>query len=298
MDLLSILASTVRFATPLLFGALGALVCERSGVINLAVEGTMLAGAFAAAAVAVLTGDPWLGLLAAILTGVAVGALHAGATVGFRADQVVAGMAINILALGGTAFASGALFGTIGSTPRLDGPASLGIVTLAGLSGRVWLSILAFALVGALTIALYRTPWGLRLRAVGERPLAAEPAGISVPTYRVAAILVAGVLGALGGAYLSTAANTAFTRNMTAGRGFIALAAVILGRWHPVGALLGCLLFGFSEAIEIRIPRETVPDQVLQVFPHIITIVVLVVWAGRSIPPGALGKPYERGRAE
>jgi simple sugar transport system permease protein len=298
MELLSIISSTVRFATPLMFAALGSLVCERSGVVNLAVEGVMLTGAFAAAAVAAMTGDPWLGLLAAVLAGVAISGVHAAASVGLRADQVVSGMAINIAALGGTAFVSGALFGTIGSTPRLDGPASLGAASIAGVSGRAWLTLLAFAAAGALAVALFRTPWGLRLRAVGERPLAAEPAGVSVPVYRVAAILASGALAALGGAYLSTAVNTAFSRNMTAGRGFIALAAVILGRWHPVGATLGCLLFGLAEAVQIRVPRETVPDQLLQVFPHVATIAVLVVWAKRSAPPAALGRPYERGRAE
>ena len=297
-EILSTLLSSVRFATPLLFAALGAVICERSGVINLALEGAMLVGAFAAASAAYVTGDPWVGLLAACVAGLGLAAIHAAATVGFRSEQVVTGMALNILALGATAFTSGALFGTIGSTPRLDGGASLGGASALGLSGRAWLTAFGLAMVAVVAFAMFRTPWGLRLRAVGERPLAAEPAGISVNAYRVAAVLISGVLAALGGAYLSTAANTAFSRNMTAGRGFIALAAVILGRWHPVGALLGCLLFGFSEAVQIRVPRDTIPDQVLQVFPHVVTILVLVVWAGRSIPPAALGRPYQRGKAE
>lgn len=297
-EIVSTVASTLRSATPLLLAALGVVICERSGVINLAVEGIMLIGAFVAAAVAYVTGNPWLGLVAAIAAGVALSAVHAGATVGLRSDQVVSGMALNIFALGATAFISGAAFGTTGSTPRLDGNASLSEATFVGLTGRTWVSIIAFALVPILVLAFYQTPWGLRLRAVGERPLAADPAGVSVRAYRIGAVLLSGALAAIGGAYLSTAANTAFSRNMTAGRGFIAIAAVILGRWHPVGALLGCLLFGLSEAIEIRIPRGIVPDQLLQVFPHIATIVVLVVWAGRSIPPAALGRPYERGRAE
>lgn len=297
-EIVSTLLSTLRFSTPLIFAALGAVLCERSGVINLALEGAMLVGAFGAASAAYLTGDPWLGLVAAALCGLGLASLHAAATVGLKSEQVVTGMALNILALGATAFVSGAVFGTIGSTPRLDGNASLGAATLAGLSGRVWMTVLALLLVAAVAAVLFLTPWGLRLRSVGERPLAAEPAGVSVSAYRVWAVLASGVLAALGGAYLSTAANTAFSRNMTAGRGFIALAAVILGKWHPVGALLGCLLFGFSEAVQIRIPRDTIPDQVLQVFPHVVTILVLVLWAGRSVPPAALGKPYERGRAD
>jgi simple sugar transport system permease protein len=284
-----------------MFAALGAVICERSGVINLALEGAMLVGAFGAAAVAYMTGDPWLGLIAAAGCGLGLAAIHATATVALRSEQVVTGMALNILALGVTAVASGALFGTIGSTPRVDGDASLGLVTVLGLSGRVWMSVLAFALVVSLYIVMFHTPWGLRLRSVGERPLAAEPAGVSVNTYRVYAVLVSGVLAALGGAYLSTAANTAFSRNMTAGRGFIALAAVILGRWHPVGAMLGCLLFGLSEAVQIRVDRSMLPehaDKLLQVFPHIVTVLVLVIWAGRSIPPAALGRPYVRGKAD
>jgi general nucleoside transport system permease protein len=297
-ELVSTIASTIRFSTPLLFVALGVLISERSGVINLAVEGIMLVGCFVAASVAYVSGDPWLGLLAAALAGVGVAAAHAAAAVGFRADQVVSGMALNLFALGATAFVGSAVFGTTGSTPHLEGHASFGGATFAGVAGPAWLSILAFALVGILTWTMYQTPWGLRLRAVGERPLAAEPAGVSVRGYRVAAVLVSGALAAAGGAYLSTATNTAFSRNMTAGRGFIAIAAVILGRWHPVGAMLGCLLFGFSEAVEIRIPQGWVPDQLLQVLPHLVTIAVLVVWARKSAPPAALGKAYERGRAD
>jgi simple sugar transport system permease protein len=258
----------------------------------------MLIGCFVAASVAYVTGNPWLGLGAAALVGVGVAGAHAIATVGLRADQVVSGMALNIFALGATAFVGSAVFGTTGSTPHLEGLASFGGATLAGIAGPVWLSLLAFGLVAALAWAMYATPWGLRLRAVGERPLAAEPAGVSVRGYRVAAVLLSGALAAAGGAYLSTATNTAFSRNMTAGRGFIAIAAVILGRWDPVGAMLGCLLFGFSEAVEIRIPQGWVPDQLLQVLPHLVTIVVLVVWARRSVPPAALGKIYERGRAD
>jgi general nucleoside transport system permease protein len=297
-EIVSTIASTIRFSTPLIFVALGVLVSERSGVINLAVEGIMLIGCFVAASIAYVTGNPWLGLAAAAFAGVCIASAHAAATVALRADQVVSGMALNLFALGATAFVGSAVFGTTGSTPHLEGTASFGSATYLGLPGPLCLSILAFGLVAALTWILYQTPWGLRLRAVGERPLAAEPAGVSVRGYRVVAVLISGALAAAGGAYLSTATNTAFSRNMTAGRGFIAIAAVILGRWHPVGAMLGCLLFGFSEAVEIRIPQGWVPDQLLQVLPHLVTIAVLVIWARKSAPPAALGKIYERGRAD
>jgi simple sugar transport system permease protein len=293
---LDVVAATVRFLTPILLAALGGVICERAGVVCLALEGFMLAGAFTAAAVAAITGDPWLGVAAGAAAGVAVASVHAAASVWLRADQIVVGMALNVLAMGATAFLGAALFDTAGSTPRLDGEHSLGMTTVFGVSGRAWLSALALALAPGMAWWLKRTPSGLRLRAVGDLPLAAEPAGFSVSAYRVAAALTSGLLAGMGGAYLSTAANTAFNRNMTAGRGYVALAAVILGRWHPLGALLGCLAFAVTEAIEIRISRAVVPDQLLQVLPYVVTVVVLVIWRGRSNQPKALGKPYEPGR--
>ncbi len=298
----TLIASTVRLSTPLILASLGGLYSERGGVINIALEGMMLAGAFTAAAVTVFTHNPWVGLLAAVIAGLLVAALHAVATINYRADQVVCGAAINILFLGVPALLSGALFESTGATPQLPRDQTLPDTpvfnpqttpTLASIFNQKPLVYLAFVLVAATAYVIYRTRFGLRLRAVGENPEAALAAGVSVNGMRYAGVLVSGALAALGGAYLSIGQNSLFTRNMTAGRGFIALAALIFGKWDPVGSLVACLFFGFAEAVAIRMQGTVnIPNQFIQLIPYVLTMVVLAGWIGRATPPKALGIPY------
>jgi simple sugar transport system permease protein len=298
----TLIASTIRLSTPLILAALGGLYSERGGVINIALEGMMLAGAFTAAVVTVFTHSPWAGLLAAVIAGLLVAALHAVATINYRADQVVCGAAINILFLGVPALLSGALFESTGATPQLprdqtlpDTPVFNPQTTpaLASIFNQKPLVYLAFVLVAATAYVIYRTRFGLRLRAVGENPEAALAAGVSVNRMRYAGVLVSGALAGLGGAYLSIGQNSLFTRNMTAGRGYIALAALIFGKWDPVGALVACLFFGFAEAVAIRMQGTVnIPNQFIQMIPYVLTMVVLAGWIGRSTPPKALGIPY------
>jgi general nucleoside transport system permease protein len=281
---LSILYSTVRMATPLLLAALGGLFSERSGVINIALEGLMLAGAFTSAVVTYYAGDPWIGLLAGIGAGIFISVIHAVACIQFDSDQVVTGTAINILMFGIPTLLSGALFGTTGSTPQIPRANLLPNAPV----------VIAFALVPFVWYVLYRTPLGLRLRAAGENPEAADTAGVSVSRLRYSGVLLSGALAAIGGAYLSIGQSSLFTRNMTAGRGFIALAALIFGKWRPVQTMLACLLFGFAEAVAIQmqgvIPHVRV--EYIQIIPYVLTMIVLAGFIGASRAPRALGRPY------
>lgn len=300
----TLIASMIRLSTPLILAALGGLYSERGGVINIALEGMMLAGAFTAAAVTIFTHNPWTGLLAAMLAGVAVAWLHAVATISYKADQVVSGTAINILFLGVPALLSGALFDSTGATPQLPREQVLPDVALfnpesaprlASIFNQKPLVYLAFILVGVTFYVLYQTRFGLRLRAVGENPEAADTAGVNVRRMRYAGVLLSGALAALGGAYLSIGQNSLFTRNMTAGRGFIALAALIFGKWHPVGALLACLFFGLAEAIAIRMQGTVnIPNQFIQLIPYVLTMVALAGLVRRATPPKALGVAYAK----
>jgi ABC-type uncharacterized transport system permease subunit len=299
---LSLIASTIRLATPLVLAALGGLFSERSGVINIALEGKMLAGAFTAAAVTYAAdktlgmgnASPWVGLLAAIAASVFIALIYALACIKFQADQVVSGAAINILMLGIPGFLSGALFLSSGSTPQLPKDHLLP-------QSPVVIAITILALVAFVWYVLYHTAFGLRLRAVGEKPEAADAAGVSVNRIRYSGVLLAGVLAGAGGAYLSIGQSSLFTRNMTAGRGFIALAALIFGKWRPVQTMLACLLFGFTEAVSIqmqgavKLPSgEDIPVQFIQMVPYVLTIVVLAGFIGSSRPPKALGIPYQK----
>jgi ABC-type uncharacterized transport system permease subunit len=300
---LSLLDSTVRVSTPLILAALGGLYSERGGVINIALEGIMLAGAFTAASVTVRTGNPWIGLTSAAFAGLLVALVHAVASIELRADQVVVGTSINILFLGVPALLSGAMFQSTGSTPPLlrhqtlpdwNVPLIKDIPVLSQLfSGHKPIVYFALAMVPLTHYVLFRTRFGLRLRAVGENPEAADTAGINVSAIRYAGVLISGLLAAIGGAYLSIGQNSLFTRNMTAGRGFIALAALIFGKWHPVGTLAACLLFGLAEAISIRMQGVVpMPVQFIQMIPYILTLVMLAGFIGRAVPPRAIGKPY------
>lgn len=285
--ILILLASAVRQATPLLLAALGGLYSERSGVINIALEGLMLAGAFTAATVTYYSGSPWIGLAAGVGAGVLVALIHGLACIRFKADQVVSGTAINILFLGIPALLSGALFESTGATPQLPQGQLMPLAPI----------VFAFVLVPVTWYVLNRTPFGLRLRAVGENPEAADTAGVSVARVRFAAVMLSGALAAIGGAYLSIGQSSLFARNMTAGRGFIALAALIFGKWRPVQTMLACLLFGFAEALSIQMQGVSqVPVQFIQIVPYVLTIVVLAGFIGHSRAPRALGTPYQEKR--
>jgi ABC-type uncharacterized transport system permease subunit len=285
--------STIRLATPLILAALGGLFSERSGVVNIALEGILLAGAFAAASVTWLSGSPWVGLMAGATAGLLVALIHAVACIRFRADQVVTGTAINILMIGIPGFLSGAMFLSSGSTPQIPKENLMPWTPI----------VLAFAAVPLSWYALYRTPFGLRLRAVGENPAAADAAGVSVARMRYAGVLLSGVLAGIGGAYLSIGQSSLFTRNMASGRGFIALAALIFGKWRPVQTMLACLFFGFTEAMTIqmqgvvKLPSgDDIPVQFIQMVPYVVTIVVLAGFIGHSRAPRALGQAYEKER--
>jgi general nucleoside transport system permease protein len=290
---IALIFSTIRTSTSLILAALGGLFSERSGVINIALEGMMLAGAFTAAAVTYGTGSPWIGLIAGMGAGLVIAAIHAIACIRFRADQVVTGTAINILMIGIPGFLSGAFFLSSGSTPQI---AKDNLIPWAPI-------YIAFLLVPIAWYVLYKTPFGLRLRSVGENPEAADAAGVHVARMRYAGVLLSGVLAGIGGAYLSIGQSSLFTRNMTSGRGFIALAALIFGKWRPVQTMLACLLFGFTEAVTIqmqgvvKLPSgEDIPVQFIQMVPYVLTIIVLAGFIGTSRPPRALGIPYQKER--
>ena len=284
---LTLILSTIHLATPLVLAALGGLYSERSGVINIALEGLMLAGAFTAAAVTHYVGNPWVGLLAAIVAGVLLAGIHAVACISFKADQVVTGTAINILMIGVPAVLSGAFFLSSGSTPQIPKENLIPWTPV----------ILALLLVIVTYYILYYTPFGLRLRAVGENPEAADAAGINVKRIRYTGVLISGALAAIGGAYLSIGQSSLFTRNMTSGRGFIALAALIFGKWRPIQTMLACLLFGFADALATQMQGVVdIPVQFIQMIPYVLTMVVLAGFIGLSRAPRSLGIPYQKER--
>jgi len=294
---LSLIFSAIRLATPLIFAALGGMFSERSGIINIALEGLMLAGAFTAAVATYELNNSYLGLLCGMAAGGALALVYAVAVIQFEANQVVAGTAINFLMLGLPQLISGAVYDSSGSTPQIAKefllPEFYNRLSIA--------SILAFLLIPLCWYVLYKTPFGLRLRAVGENPAAADAAGINVIKLRYVAVILSGVLAAAGGAYLSIGQSSLFTRGMTAGRGFIALAALILAKWKPVPVLFACLFFGLTEALTIQIQGvfklpsgEEIPVQFIQIIPYVLTIIVLAGFIGLSRAPKALGIPYSK----
>lgn len=287
----SVLAATLRLAAPILLAALGGVISERAGVVNIALEGSMLAGAFVGVVAAERTDSIVIGVAAAVLAGTLLAGIHAIAAIHWRSDQIVSGMALNILALGLTSYLTFQLYGTTG-TPA-DVP---DLPTIADQSILVWVSL---GLVPLTHLFLFGTVAGLRLRAVGEHPRAAETVGIDVRRVRYAAVLASGALAALGGAYLSLSVAHSFTDGMTAGRGFIALAAVIFGKWSPLGALVAALLFGYGNALSTSLQGATigdvrVPVQLLGTLPYLLTILAVAGFVGRSRPPAADGLPYEK----
>lgn len=283
---ITLLMATLRSATPLVLAALGGIFAERSGVVNIALEGKMLTGAFAAVVVAYYTGNPWLGVLAAILTGAVMAFIFAVVSIKYRANQVVSGVAINMLAAGLTVFMMHVFFGTAGTSPAVTKLPNIGPFTP--------LVYLAPLLVIVTFVVLYRTPWGLRIRAVGEHPKAAATVGINVIGIRYACVVLSGMLAGVAGAHLSIGTLSVFVRDMTAGRGFIALAAMIFGKWHPLGALAASLLFGFSEALQMRLQGGGIPSQLIQAVPYLFTMVVLAGFVGRATAPAALGEPFRK----
>ena len=288
--LLALLAQTIRIAIPYLCAAAGGVMSERAGLIGLTLEGYMLFGAFCAALGSYYSGSPWLGVLAGCAGGVVLAMLYAVSAIRFRADQVVVGIAVNLLVIGVTRFFLRLAFDSSSNSPRVPGfgaeQSGTGFGSLAS-NPLIWLGLGSIVFVAWL---LYRTPFGLRVRAVGEHPAAATSVGIHVAHIRYAAVALSGALAALGGAYLSLDQHQ-FSAEMTAGRGFIALAATIFGRWDPFRAALACLLFAGAETFQIRLQgAQVIPSQFVEMIPYLLTIVALAGIVGRVRPPAALGR--------
>ncbi|MCG6114245.1 MAG: ABC transporter permease [Mesorhizobium sp.] len=311
--------STIRLSIPLIFASLAGLFSERAGVFDIGLEGKMLAAAFAGGAMAAVYGNPWLGLMAAIVVSTAFALVHGFASITNRGNQIVSGVAINFIAAGATVILGQAWFAQGGRTPSLSNDQRFSAITLpfadelrgipiigqiysVVLSGHSILVYIAFLMVFLSWWILFRTRFGLRLRAVGENPAAVDTAGISVAWLRYRAVICTGILCGFAGAYLSMSIGAGFVKDMTAGRGFIALAALIFAKWRPGPAMLACLLFGFLDAISIRLQGTPlpmvgrVPAQFLQALPYILTVVLLAGFIGRAIPPRAGGVPYVKER--
>lgn len=297
----TLLASTIRNATPLIFAALGGMFSERSGVVNIGLEGLMLISAFAGVVGAFISGSALVGLGFGLAAGLLFALIHALMCITFEADQIISGTAINLLALGGTGFLMVLIFGSGGTSPRVSGFKEVAIPLLSdipligpALFNQSLLVYLMYALIPITWFVVFRTPFGLRLRATGEVPEAVDTAGVSVARMRYYGVALSGLLAALGGVYLSMGILSAFTENMTVGRGFIALAALIFGRWNPIGAAGAALLFGFGLAVSFQVPQEAIPIEFIQMLPYILTIVALAGFGGRAIAPAAIGRPYRK----
>jgi simple sugar transport system permease protein len=312
------LDATIRVATPLIFASLAGMFCERSGIVNIALEGKLLAAAFVGAATAHVTGSAWLGLLAGIGISVLLALLHGFATITHRGDHVVSGMAINILAAGLTVTLGRHWFHQGGQTPALSGDARFAPIQLPGaeamadvpvigllyselISGHSALVYLLILTVPLAWYVMFKTRFGLRLRAVGESPAAVDTAGISVVRMRYSAVIICGLLVGIGGVYLSVAQTAQFIPNMSAGKGYMALAALIFGKWRPFTALAACLLFGFLDAMAIRLQGVSIGDfaipvQAIEAIPYVLTVFLLAGFIGKAIAPKAIGVPYTKER--
>jgi ABC-type uncharacterized transport system permease subunit len=302
----ALLAATLRAATPLTFAALGGIISERSGVVNIGLEGMLLMGAFFGFLGADKLGSWWMGVLCGVLAGASLALVHAFVSIHLRADQIVSGTAVNFLALGITSYFFIDVYtdqgtpGDVDYTPEITIPglSSIGFIgdAIGKMNVLIWVALLCVVLMHLL---LFRTSVGLRLRSVGEHPRAADTVGISVYRVRYAAVIVSGALAGMGGAYLSNGITHSFNENLSAGRGFIALAAVIIGKWRPYTVFLACLLFGFTEALALRLPGAYGEDQawttLFRALPYVVTLVVVAGVVGRSIPPAAAGRPYKKG---
>ena len=286
MNPLSFLTQMIRIAIPYLFAASGGVVAERAGIVSLTLEGFMLSGAFAAVLGVNYTGNPWVGVLTGIFGGLVFALIHAVATIRYRADQIVVGVAINLMAIGITRFFLKLFFDSSSNSPRVEGFG--GNIKAAGFDNPLlWLGLLVPV---GVAFMVYRTPFGLRLRAAGEHPDAAESVGVSVKRVRYVAVAISGMLAGLGGVYLALDQHQ-FTDQMTAGRGFIALSAVIFGRWDPIRAALACLLFAAAETLQIQLQgSHAIASQFIEMIPYVLTIIALAGVVGRAVPPAALGK--------
>ena len=319
---IQILDGTVRMATPLLLACLAGLFSERAGIFDIGLEGKMLAAAFFSAAIAALTANVWIGMLAGIGASLVLSAIHGLASITFRGNQLISGVAINFLAAGLTVLIAQDWFSQGGRTPSLSefGPNArftditlpfadavrdsgpVGLIYSELISGHSILVYVGFLTVPLTWFVLFRTRFGLRLRAVGENPAAVDTAGVSVVGLRFAAVAICGVLCGLAGAYLATGLQAGFVKDMSSGRGYIALAALIFAKWRPWYALFACLLFGFLQALSLRqdaVERLTqidVPGQLLDALPYILTVVILAGFVGKAIPPRAGGEPYVKER--
>ncbi|MCS6757775.1 MAG: ABC transporter permease [Candidatus Devosia euplotis] len=313
---LSIMDATIRLSTPLLLACLAGLYSERAGLFDIGLEGKVLAAAFAAGAVAAITGSAWLGLLAGMAVSLATALLQGLASITLKGNQLIAGVAINMLAAGLTTFLGQTCFHQGGRTPalgqagrfdpitlplteQLAGVPVLGAIYYDLISGHYILVYIAFAMVAVTWFVLFRTRFGLRLRAVGENPKAVDTAGISVVKLRYQAVIITGLLCGLAGAYFSIAQGSGFGNNMTAGKGYIALAALIFAKWKPVPAMFTCLLFGFLDALQIRLQSAElsgieVPVQAIQALPYVLTVVLLAGFIGKAAGPKAGGVPYTK----
>ena len=317
--LINVLNSTVRLSVPLLLACLAGLYSERAGVFDIGLEGKMLAGAFAGAAAAAVYDSAWIGLSVAILVSIGMSLVHGFASITHRGNQIVSGVAINFIAAGSTIILGQAWFQQGGRTPSLEPEARFGAIDLPGadmlrdvpvigqlysglLSGHSLLTYVAFLAVPFTWWVLFRTRFGLRLRAVGENPAAVDTAGISVAWLRYRAVICTGILTGLAGSYMALAQNAGFVKDMTAGRGYIALAALIFAKWKPVPAMFACLLFGFLDALSIRLQGTPlpvigkVPVQFMQALPYVLTVILLAGFIGKAIPPRAGGVPYVKER--
>lgn len=284
-----LISATLRAATPLILAALGGIFSERSGVVNIALEGIMLIGAFTAVYTSYATGSAIMGMLGAMLAGCLFAGLHAVASIRFRANQTVSGVALNLLAVGITEFMLNKVWGQAGGTPA--------VAKMPDLFGLNFFTYLAFVLAVVSHFALWRTSWGLRLRSVGEHPLAADTVGVNVAKMRYWGVLLSGVLAGLAGASLSIGLLSRFVHGMTAGNGFIALAAVIFGKWNPLGAVAATLLFGASQTMGTffqTLGIQSIPSQFFTMAPYVLTMLALAGLVGRSTPPAASGLPYEK----
>jgi ABC-type uncharacterized transport system permease subunit len=283
---LSFLTQMIRIAIPYLFAASGGVVAERAGIVSLTLEGFMLSGAFGAVLGTHYSGSPWIGVLSGMIGGLIFSIIHAITTIRYRADQVVVGVAINLLAIGVTRFFLKLFFASSSNSPRVTGFG--GNIKAGGFDNPLlWLGLLAAPVVAFI---IYRTPFGLRVRAAGEHPDAAESVGVSVKRVRYAAVAISGILAGLGGVYLALDQHQ-FTDQMTAGRGFIAISAVIFGRWDPIRAALACLLFAAAETLQIQLQgNNAIASQFIEMIPYVLTIIALAGVVGRAVPPAALGK--------
>lgn len=299
-----LLGITLMYSTPLVFGALAGTVSERAGVINIGIEGMMGIGAMAGVAGSYVSGNPWIGLLTAAVAGGLVALLHAIASITFQADQTVSGVALNLLAPGIAIFTCRLMFDGAAMSPIVETlpklfPASVLEGTFLANLGSIDVTVLLALIATLITwFVLYRTKWGLRIRAVGEHPAAADTLGINVNRTRYACVIVSGMLAGMGGASVTLAIISQFTQTAISGQGFIAMAAVIFGKWTPHGSYGACMLFGFTQALAIVLGGGAiaVPSQVIAMLPYFMTIVVLVLFVGRSVAPKADGTPYVKGQ--